>query len=206
MEAAKSVAIGYNRLMVRKRTFYFLLLFLAFSIGSIFPYFVLLDLFRHSWIPIGYALIFTIFLGGTTSTLPPGCGAVILCYWRNLPHEQPAFLIEKNGILANAAGNPYGLLKWDEITQIRPWTAEYRFFPNRLFKTPLIYKEPGVAIVFKENIEIKRNPAWRRLYTKREAKSGRGTWHFVPEALLAVTTTELIQQINQFYATQVRGH
>ena len=73
---------------------------------------------------------------------------------------------------------------------------------------PVICTERGVVIVLKDNADLRarvQNKSWiRRLAFEAEFAQGR-RWFFVPEAVLPVTASDLMKQINEFYVTQVRA-
>ena len=88
---------------------------------------------------------------------------------------------------------------------MHPWTLEFRLLPNRYFRTPVLAKHRGVVIILKENYLLKQAPWLKPLWLRLRDKRGRYHWIFVPEKMIETSPEEMVERINHFYTTQVRG-
>ena len=124
---------------------------------------------------------------------------------RGLLYNDPAIVINKDGIVDNASGYMVGQIAWHEIERMHPWSMEARFLQNRFFKTPIIARHPGFVIVFKNKAYLERLPQTKSFWMRVDHITGYGKWLFVPGSLLGVTPDELMRRLNSFYIAEVRG-
>ncbi len=127
---------------------------------------------------------------------------------RALRRRGNAFAVNKLGVVDNATDYAFGQLAWNEIEKMYPWSWTTRLLGNRWKQMPVICTERGIVIVLKDNADLRarvQNKSWiRRSAFEAEFAQGR-RWFFVPEAVLPVTASDLMKQINEFYMTQVRA-
>jgi len=128
---------------------------------------------------------------------------------RGLRRRGTALVINQEGIVDNASDYTLGQLTWGEIEKMYPWDWKTWLLVNRPSKMPVLTKERGIVIVFKDEIDFEpryRNKPWiTRSAYKEKLGRGRKRWIFIPDVLLTVTADELMTRLNDFYTTQVRG-
>ena len=124
---------------------------------------------------------------------------------RSLRLGEPAFIINRTGIVARASGYMVGQLAWDEIQKMYLWTDERCLISNRLFKTRIIAKYRMIVIVMKDKSYLERLPPFTAFQIKIDNRCKNGKLVLVPEYLLEITSGELMAQLNRFYTAEVRG-
>ena len=124
---------------------------------------------------------------------------------RSLRLGEPAFIINRTGIVARASGYMVGQLTWDEIQKMYLWTDERRLMSNRLFKTRIIARYRMIVIVMKDKSYLERLPRFTAFQIKIDNRCKNGELVLVPEYLLEITSDEVMAQLNRFYIAEVRG-
>ena len=119
---------------------------------------------------------------GTASVLFFGlCGAYAV---RRLVRPEPAVVINSEGIVDNASALGVGLIRWDEIAEMREYTFKRQVF---------------LGVVPKDLERLLANqPAWKRSAIRANLALGIAPVN-IPQAVLPVRVSELLREISQRY-------
>ena len=128
---------------------------------------------------------------------------------RGLRRQGTALVVNQAGIIDNASEYTLGQLNWGEIEKMYSWDWNSRIFVNWWRRMPIISKQRGVMVIFKDGVDFSprlRDKPWiiRSSFNDRFTR-GRRRWIFIPDILLTVTADELMAQLNRFYIAEVRG-
>lgn len=123
-----------------------------------------------------------------------GMAAVVffgLCGWyavRRLARQEPALVINSEGIFDNASTLGIGWIRWDEIAQMQ----EYEFQGQTLL---------GIAPKDLERL-LASQPAWKRSVIRANIALGAAPIN-IPQVILPVKVADLLETIGQRYGVQI---
>lgn len=206
MAEVAEIHVAYNRQMLgRLIVLYGVLCILCL------PMFVLMSggslyfLFTENW-PVRLFGLLGLFVATLVAIAIRHFFDYVARLWQGLRQGEPAIIINGIGIVDNISAYPAGQLAWSEIERMYPWTSEARLLSNRFFKTPILAKRRFIVIKMKDTTYLKRLPWFQSFWIRVDNYYGRGQWILVPESYLEITADELMQRLNRFYTTQVRGY
>ena len=115
-------------------------------------------------------------------------GAVTLAIVYRLVRPAPAITINEQGITDNASGVSVGLIRWDEIGEVR----EYR-----------IGKQAFLGIFTKDpDALIKKQPRWKRTAIRANMKLGAAAVN-IPQSQLGMSLSQLAHEIERRRPMQI---
>jgi hypothetical protein len=109
-------------------------------------------------------------------------GAVVVAILYRLVRPAPALIINAQGIIDNASGLGVGLIRWDEIGEVR----EYRI--GRQTFLGIFTKDPDAL--------IKKQPRWKRTAIRANLKLGAAPVN-IPQSQLGMRVSQLARIIEE---------
>lgn len=110
--------------------------------------------------------------------------------------QEPALIVNPEGIIVNALSQPSGQIAWQDIEKMYPTELTERLFRSIWQKMPVVSKQRGLAIILKAGTDFQRR--------YRDSGIWKVEWLFIPETLLTTTADDVMVRLNKFYVTQVR--
>ncbi len=198
------IAFDFDRAKTRRR----LTTYNAIVLGSLAFMLLCWDLSLLHVISRGWAWILLVpilFIAVHTTSYAQWIGVL----GRGLKRSGSAVIVNRDGVVDNASDYALGQLTWAEIEKMYPWDWKTWLLVNKPSKMPVLSKERGIVIIFKDEVDFEprfRGKPWiTRSAYKEKLGRGRKRWVFIPDALLTVTADELMTRLNDFYRTQVKG-
>jgi hypothetical protein len=109
-------------------------------------------------------------------------GSVVLAILYRLVRPAPAITINAQGIIDNASGLSVGLIRWDEIDEVREYRVGKQAFLG------IFTKDPDAL--------IKKQPRWKRTVIRANLKMGSAPVN-IPQAQIGMKLSRLADEIER---------
>jgi hypothetical protein len=120
---------------------------------------------------------------------------------RQVRNREPAVVVSVEGVECRASWYDIGVLRWDDLEQIRSTYRDFRLLQFGKFKGLLIRRHPVLLVRPKPNFKlIARVPRFERWLAYPDLRWG---YLLVMGADLNVSLSDLMKQLNAYYLANV---